>query len=286
MDRTLGILLALAAIAPASTAAQLLPATAGPIVAGHHHLNTTNMDAQRKFWAETLGGTVLKIGTDNLEIIRFAGAVMFFRPMQAPTGGSKGTTVDHLGFSVPDLRRVMDKIQAGGYRIVTAQEAPANVTVKDDIGQVDAGGVTGIAYVMSPDDVKVELVEIKTQTAPIVSHHIHFSGQQSTEMRDWYVKVFGAAVGAATSPAFIRADLPGIGLNFTQSTGPVIGTRGRALDHIGFEITNLDEFARKLATQGIMTTVRNIPAISTKVGFVTDPWGTLIELSEGLRAIP
>ena len=66
----------------------------------------------------------------------------------------------------------------------------------------------------------------------------------------------------------------------------MIGTRGRALDHIGFEITNLDEFARKLAAQGIMTTVRNIPAINTKVGFVTDPWGTLIELSEGLRAIP
>ncbi len=289
MNRTHGMiaLVTLLLAAPASTAsAQLLPASAGPIVAGHHHLNTTNMDAQRKFWADTLGGTVVKIGTDNLEIVRFAGAVMFFRPMQAPTGGSKGTTVDHLGFSVPNLRRVIDKVKANGYRIVTAQEAPANVTVKDDIGQVDAGGVTGIAYVMSPDDVKVELVEVKAQTAPIVSHHVHFFGQQSNEMRDWYIKVFGATAGVATSPAFIRADLPGLGLNFTPSTGPVIGTRGRALDHIGFEITNLDEFARKLAAQGIMTTVRNIPAINTKVGFVTDPWGTLIELSEGLRAIP
>ena len=287
-NRRLGIIVsALLAVAPASTAsAQLLPAAAGPIVAGHHHLNTTNMDAQRKFWADTLGGTVVKIGTDNLEIVRFAGAVMFFRPMQAPTGGSKGTTIDHLGFSVPNLRRVMEKVKAGGYKIVTVQEAPANVTVKDDIGQVDAGGVTGIAYVMSPDDVKVELVEIKAQTAPIVSHHIHFFGQQYMEMRDWYIKVFGATAGVATSPAFIRAELPGIGLNFTQSTGPVIGTRGRALDHIGFEITNLDEFAKKLAAQGIMTTVRNIPAINTKVAFVTDPWGTLIELSDGLRAIP
>ena len=34
-----------------------------------------------------------------------------------------------------------------------------------------------------------------------------------------------------------------------------------------------------------MTTVRNIPAINTKVAFVTDPWETLIQLSEGLRAI-
>ena len=89
MNRTHGMialvtLLLAASASPAS--AQLLPASAGPIVAGHHHLNTTNMDAQRKFWADTLGGTVVKIGTDNLEIVRFAGAVMFFRPMQAPTG--------------------------------------------------------------------------------------------------------------------------------------------------------------------------------------------------------
>ncbi|MEO8257799.1 MAG: VOC family protein [Acidobacteriota bacterium] len=289
MNRTRGLitsiaLLLAAPVPPAS--AQLLPASAGPIVAGHQHLNTMNMDAQRKFWGETLGGTVVKIGTDNLEIVRFSGVVLFFRPMQAPTGGSKGTTVDHLGFSVPDLRRVMDKVKANGYRIVTAAEAPANVTVKDDIGQVDAGGVTGIAYVMSPDDVKVELLEVKAQTAAIVSHHVHFFGQQSTEMRDWYIKVFGATAAASTSPAFIRAELPGIGLNFTQAPGPVVGTRGRALDHIGFEITNLDDFAKKLAAQGIMTTVRNIPAINTKVGFVTDPWGTLIELSDGLRAIP
>ena len=211
MNRTLGILLALAlgVVAPASTAsAQLLPAKAGAIVYGHHHLNTTNIDAFRKFWADTLGGTLVKIGTDNLEIVRFAGAVMFVRPMQAPTGGSKGTTVDHLGFSVPNLRRVIDKAKAGGYRIVTAQEAPANVPVKDDIGVVDAGGVTGIAYVMSPDDVKVELVEIKAQTAPIVSHHVHFFGEKSAEMRDWYIKVFGARAVLSTSPAFIRAELP------------------------------------------------------------------------------
>lgn len=287
LNRTLGIiLLTLCAVLPASSAsAQLLPATAGPIVYGHHHVNASNLEEHKKFWADTLGGTVVKVGTDNLEIIRFTNALMFMRSQKA-TGGSKGTSLDHLGFSVPNLRVVLDRVKAAGYRIVTTQEAPSNVTVKDDIGQVDAGGVTGIAYVMSPDDVKVELVEMKAQKTPIVSHHIHFFGPQSAEMREWYMKVFGATARAATSPAFIGADLPGIGLNFTQSAEPVIGTRGRALDHIGFEITNLDEFAKKLEALGIKTTVRNLPAITTKVAFVTDPWGTLIELSDGLRLIP
>lgn len=287
MNRMPGIMcVALLLAVPASdVSAQLLPAKDGAIVYGHHHVNASNVEDHKKFWADTLGGTVVTVGADNLEIIRFANALIFMRSQKA-TGGSKGTSLDHIGFSVPNLRRVMDKVKAGGYRVVTTQEAPANVTVKDDIGQVDAGGVTGIAYVMSPDDVKVELVEVKAQTAPIVSHHLHFFGQEQNEMRAWYMKVFGAAAGVSTNPSFIRAELPGIGLNFTQSGGPVAGTRGRALDHIGFEVTDLDEFAKKLDAQGIMTTVRNIPALTTKVAFVTDPWGTLIELSDGLRLIP
>ena len=88
MARRLSLVIALLVLLPALSTAQLLPLSAGTIVYGHHHLNTTNIEAFRKFWADTLGGTLVKIGTDNLEIVRFAGAVMFVRPMQAPTGGS------------------------------------------------------------------------------------------------------------------------------------------------------------------------------------------------------
>ena len=40
------------------------------MVYGHHHLNTTNMDAQKKFFVDTLGGTLVKIGTNQQEIDR------------------------------------------------------------------------------------------------------------------------------------------------------------------------------------------------------------------------
>ena len=45
----------LAVVAAAAVAAQVLTED-GPVVYGHHHLNTTNMDAQKKFYVETLGG--------------------------------------------------------------------------------------------------------------------------------------------------------------------------------------------------------------------------------------
>src|SRR5215831_7673829 len=93
--------------------AQILVAGDGPVVYGHHHLNTTNMDAQKKFFVDTLGGKVVKIGTGDRqqEIIQFPNVLIFFRPMQAPTGGSIGTTVNHIGFSVPDLRPLVAKIK-------------------------------------------------------------------------------------------------------------------------------------------------------------------------------
>src|SRR4029079_11548215 len=92
------VLLAVLALAPATASAQLLAAKDGPIVYGHHHLNTTNTEAARKFWIDALGGVLVKFGTNNTEIIKFPNALMFMREANkpAPTGGSKGTTVDHI----------------------------------------------------------------------------------------------------------------------------------------------------------------------------------------------
>src|ERR1700761_4217999 len=108
--------------APAVASAQILVASEGPVVYGHHHLNTTHMDAQKKFFADTLGGRVVKIGSADRqqEIIEFPNVLIFFRPMQAPTGGTIGTTVNHIGFSVPDLKPLVEKIKANGFKMITA----------------------------------------------------------------------------------------------------------------------------------------------------------------------
>src|SRR5580704_1546685 len=146
--------LALVAVAP-SASAQILVANEGPVVYGHHHLNTTNMDAQKKFYVDTLGGTLVKIGTTQQEIIRFPNVLMFFRPMQAPTGGSIGTTVNHIGFSVPDLRPVVEKIKANGFKMITRSEVATNIVVKDDIAAIPPA--TSVAFALGPEDTKVEL---------------------------------------------------------------------------------------------------------------------------------
>jgi catechol 2,3-dioxygenase-like lactoylglutathione lyase family enzyme len=286
MQRLISLsVLALLVFLPASRAsAQLLAAKDGPIVYGHHHLAVTSVDEHKKFWVATLGGTVVTIGTNKREIIKFPNALLFMNAM-APSGGSKGTTMNHIGFSVPDLRPVIAKVKANGFRMVTAEEAAPGIKVENDIGLASGGDVSGIAYALGPDGVKVELVEIKKQTVPIMSHHIHFFGPQK-EMHDWYMKVFGAKDRPGLTGSFIGADLPGIGLNFTAATD-VIGTRGRAIDHIGFEVKNLEEFTKKLTAQGIKLDrpYTKVEALGISIAFITDPWGTYIELTEGLDKV-
>src|SRR5688572_2684920 len=102
MTRIARILLASFVLAPSHAFAQLVAAADGPVVYGHHHVAVSNVEAHKKFWADTLGGTVVRIGTDNREVIKVPNVWIFFRAM-APTGGSKGSTADHIAFSVPNL---------------------------------------------------------------------------------------------------------------------------------------------------------------------------------------
>jgi len=267
---------------PAAASAQLLAAKDGPIVYGHHHLFVSDVEAHKRFWVDTLGGSFLTLGS-GVQAVRFPNVFLLFR-LQAPSAGTKGTTVDHIGFSVPDVRAVRDKLRAAKYRIVTREEAVSPQSIADDVA-VTANG-TSILYVMGPDDVKVELVEQKSQTTPIALHHVHFFGAQNAEMQAWYAKVFGATPRAG-SAQFVSATLPGVTLNFSPSSQPVVATTGRAIDHIGFEVKNLEAFTKKLAADGIPIKVsyRQVPGTDMFIAFISDPWGTQIELSEGLAAI-
>jgi catechol 2,3-dioxygenase-like lactoylglutathione lyase family enzyme len=266
-----------------TSAAQLRAAKDGPVVYGHHHLNTTNMAAQKKFFVETLGGKLVTIGTNNTEIVEFPNVLIFFRN-QAPTGGTRGTTVNHIGFSVPNLRQMVDKVKANGFAMITSTEAPGR-EIKDDIaGPLQPGGAS-IAFAQGPDDVKVEFVEAKQQTIPITLHHVHFFNPKNTDMQAWYVKTFGAK--PRSGGAFPAGDLPGVALNFSPSNDPVVGTQGRALDHIGFEVKDLEAFCKKLEADGIKLAVpyRKVPALNIAIAFITDPWGTYIEMTEGLDKV-
>jgi len=273
-----GLTVALLLAVGTTASAQLNAAKEGPVVYGHHHLNVTSIDEQMKFWVDTLGGTTAPFGSGQLVKFPNVHVLLSERP---PTGGTKGTTVNHVGFWVPSVRDALARVRSAGYPIVTRAELPPTLEVVDDMAHI-ADQDTYVAFVMAPDDIKVELVENRTQAESIALHHIHFSTQDVDAMKAWYVRMFDAAPGMRGS--FEAADLPGVNLTFSSSSEALEGTQGRSLDHIGFEVDGLEAFCDRLESMGVTfdRPYREVEALGIAIAFFTDPFGTYIELTEGL----
>ncbi|HUE84545.1 MAG TPA: VOC family protein, partial [Vicinamibacterales bacterium] len=243
--RTLALALIATFVATSHSSAQLPLLDDNDLVYAHHHLNVPDIGEARKFWVDTLGGTPAAAGP--LQMVKFPNVIIVFTE-RAPTGGSKGTTVNHVGFYVPSVRKMIDRVKAAGYPIVTREEVPPSQTVKDGIAYIESTK-TNIAYTMLPEGTKVEFVENPSVKVPVSNHHVHFATDKIDEMQAWYVKTFGARAGMRGT--FKAADLPGVNLTFGGTAEPVVGTRGRAIDHIGFEVKNLEAFCKQLEAQGI-----------------------------------
>ena len=73
---------------------------------------------------------------------------------------------------------------------------------------------------------------------------------------------------------------------FSLSEQPVSPTKGHGLDHIGFEVKGLEAFTKKLEAQGVKFNIpyRKLPS-GLAIAFFTDPWGSYVELTEGLDKI-
>jgi catechol 2,3-dioxygenase-like lactoylglutathione lyase family enzyme len=181
------------------------------------------------------------------------------------SGGTAGSVINHIGVKVRDLSATLQKLDAAHIPVVTRTPPQA--------------------MILAPDDVRVELTEDTTMTGPVANHHIHFYATDVDAIKKWYVATFGAIPGKRGK--FEAADLPGVNLTFTASDSALAGTKGRALDHIGFEVTNLEAFTQKLEAAGVKFDVpyRKLPALGLGLAFLTDPWGTYIELTEGLDKI-
>jgi len=257
-----------------------------PVVVAHYHLNVTSVEAHKKFWVSTLGGTADTFGPNKIDVIKFPGVVLFLK-VQPPTGPTKGTTFDHIGFAVPNVPEVTAKVVANGYALTVGREPPPGQTASPPT----AGNYGRFSYLVGPDGVKVELVTNAERNAPpITHHHVHFTNKQYVEMQQWYMKAFNATLREGQTDFFIGADLPGVGymLNFFrwEPAENLTGTNGRAVDHVGFEVRNLEEFCKQLEARGIKLTspYRRAPELNNAgVAVITDPWGTVIELTEGLR---
>jgi len=225
---------------------------------GHLHFITANAEGARRFWL-AMGGTPVQNG--SLELIQFPG-VFVMLTTGSPAGGTVGSVTNHIGFQVKNIQQSVAMWKAAGLKL-------------------DPGSRPTQVFVTSPDEIRIEILEDQSLDVPIVMHHVHLFTPAPTESQQWYVKTFGAT--AAHVGPNDAAVLPGVNVLFAPGTDSA-PSRGRALDHIGFEVANLEAFCRKLQASGIRfeRPFERTPGSTLAVASFTDPWGTSIELTENL----
>src|SRR5579862_6039666 len=108
MTRLILVLSLLTLWPQASLRAQVRAPNEVGVSLGHWHTIVKDMEAAKKFWI-ILGGTPITI--DGIEAMKFPGVFVFLTP-GSPSGGSEGTTVDHIGFGVPQRDDYLEKMKA------------------------------------------------------------------------------------------------------------------------------------------------------------------------------
>jgi len=252
--------------AAAPLPAQIPQLDEGKVGMGHLHLRVSeaDFDAHQRAWVEGLGARPAKIG--SLNVLLLPGVVIAIRKGEA-SGGSEGSAVNHLGFYVRNLEGRVKHWESLGFEVYERRPSPTQ------------------AFIRFPGNIKAELSEDPTLTEPVAHHHTHLFVSDVDAAQKWYVETFGGVAG--TRGRWKEAWFPGVRISIGPADGEMAPTKGRAVDHIGFEIDGLEAFCKKLEAKGIKLDApyREVPAINSSIAFLTDPWGTYIELTDGLDAV-
>ena len=212
--RTFIVGLCLASTLAAGVAvAQQAPFNEAGVTMGHWHLVSLDVAANKKIFV-AMGGTPVTRGT--AEGVRFPGARVNLNLGEEPPGkgGSVGSVINHVGFIVNNVQEQRAKWKAAGVPVLAGNN-----------NRLDQ------AFVVTPDGVRVEILEDKTQTIPIQYEHVHFfllEGEIPKAVA-WYAKTFGGRVGARNNQPVV--DVPGGQPRRQSRYGAGSDPRARARPH-------------------------------------------------------
>jgi glyoxalase/bleomycin resistance protein/dioxygenase superfamily protein len=263
MKTTLVALILLCAV---SAPAQLPGPNTDGVTAGHHIFRATDVDAANRFWV-ALGGEPAALAT--IKLMKFPGVLLFISAPRganpAPSlGGNHGTTVEFITFKVKDLKGSVAKWNEAGIA-----------------SKAEAGGIT----LIGPDDVQVRVTEDRNLAAPIASDGLIMNVANAEEVSQWYAKWFGARISRSGQDTI--GEIPGARIVFRVTKDPIAPTRGHSLGLLGFEVANLQDFVKRYQEAGgkLDSQIATASAANLSVVQLTDPWGTSIEVSQGLKAV-
>src|SRR5437763_16877320 len=137
-----------------TAAAQQAPFNEVGVTMGHWHIASKDVEANKKLFL-TMGGKLYTPGGNPL--IMCPGVLINLNlGNEKGEGGTQGSVVNHVGFIVNNVQQRVAQWKAAGVRVLPG-----------GIGRLDQ------AYVDTPDGLRMEIIEEKTQTVPIRGEHFH-----------------------------------------------------------------------------------------------------------------
>jgi catechol 2,3-dioxygenase-like lactoylglutathione lyase family enzyme len=255
-------ILALAsALAIGSAAAQPVPFNEAGVTMGHWHIISKDVEENKKIFL-AMGGKLFMPG--GAPLMMFPGVyINLTLGNETGDGGTRGSVVNHVGFIVNNVQERVAQWKAAGLAVL-----PGNNNRLDQ------------AYVETPDGVRIEILEDKTQAMPIRHEHVHFFLPEAEIPKAvaWYARTFGGKMGTRNDQPVV--DVPGGQLRFAKADPAQAPTRHRVLDHIGFDVKDHPAFLKTLEANGIKLDepARKSPTTGNIVTYITDAWGTRIEI--------
>src|SRR5438105_11497453 len=185
-------------LAAGTASAQPFPFNEVGVTMGHWHLASKDVEANKKIFVG-MGGKWFKIGTN--EYVMFPGVFVHLNLGTGPgTGGSQGSVVNHVGFIVNNVQEQVAKWKAAGVAVL-----PGGNNRLDQ------------AFVETPEGVRMEILEDKTQSMPIRHEHVHLSMIEGdiAKAQAWYAKTFGGKAGTRNNAPVV--DVPGAQSTFAKA---------------------------------------------------------------------
>jgi len=172
------------------------------------------------------------------------GGVELIFLVQPTLGSTQGTGVNHISFSYADLPAKMAELEAVGVRGsgVRLQRFEDGSTWRD------VPDLFKLGFIFDPWGTRIEMVE---DSDTLGFHHIHLSASDPEATLAWYRDVLGG------EPASLKDQISGLRfgdiwiLAAEHAEGTPATTMGRAIDHIGFMVPNLDTSTPEMRNQGV-----------------------------------
>ena len=162
---------------------------------------------------------------------------------QPTMGGTQGTGVNHIGFSFSDVTAKMASLEAVGVRGsgVRLQRFADGATLRE------APGLYRHGFIFDPWGTRIELVEDPERLG---FHHVHLSATDPEATLAWYERMFGG------ERASLKGRLDGVRYGDVwlfaaeHPEGAPAATEGRAVDHLGFVVDDIETAAADLRAAG------------------------------------